>query len=45
LNYDKLTIGGDAGEYITNHGYNRKNPMVELVTINKTLPGDSPDYH
>jgi len=28
-------IGGVAGVYITYHGYNRKTPMVELMTINK----------
>ena len=32
---DGTTIGGVTGVYITCHGYNRKTPMVELVTINK----------
>jgi hypothetical protein len=45
LNYDKSIIGGEAGDYITNHGCNRKTPMVELLTINKALPGDSLDYY
>ena len=32
---DETIIGGVAEVYITYHGYNRKTPMVELVTINK----------
>jgi hypothetical protein len=32
---DETIISGVAKVYITYHGYNRKTPMVELVTINK----------
>ena len=32
---DGTTIGGVTRVYITCHGYNRKTPIVELVTINK----------
>jgi hypothetical protein len=35
LNDVKSTNGGEAGHYIH---------MVEFLTINKALPGDSPDY-
>jgi hypothetical protein len=38
LNNDKSTNGGETGNYIT------IDSMVELVTINKALPRDSPNY-
>jgi hypothetical protein len=42
---EKLTNGGEAGNYITNDNSKKKFPMVELVTKNKALPGDGLDFH
>ena len=43
LSIDKSTNGGKARNYITIDSC-RRNPHVELTTINKVLPGDIPDY-
>jgi hypothetical protein len=45
LNDDKSSNGGEAGNIITNDSCKKKFPMVELVTINKALLGDGPDFH
>ena len=41
---DQSTNGGEAGNYISIYKLQDEFPRVELATINKALPGDSPDY-
>jgi hypothetical protein len=45
LNNDESTNDGEAGNYIIIVVARKKFPMVELVTINKALPGDGPYFH
>ena len=44
MNDDKSINGGEAGNYITIDKLQDEFLRVELATINKALPGDSPDY-
>jgi hypothetical protein len=45
LNNGESTNGGEASNYITIVAARKKFPMVKLVTINKALPGDGPNFH
>ena len=36
--------GDDGGDYIITNSCRLKVPMVELMTINKALPGDNPTF-
>jgi hypothetical protein len=45
LNNDESTNGGEARNCITIVAARKKFPMAELVTTNKALLGDGPDFH